>query len=112
MTRQIDSWNSDIDIDNDSLEQGCVPPGSMVTSTGNGGVCPGVSAWVCVCPGACVQGGVHPLDPEADTPTPLHAGIRLLNIRYISNETNIDVHMYIEEFILVEIWIHCCTNWN
>ena len=21
-----------------------------------------------------------------------------------------DVHMYIEEFILVEIWIHCCTN--
>ena len=21
-----------------------------------------------------------------------------------------DVRMYIEEFILVEIWIHCCTN--
>ena len=24
----------------------------------------------------------------------------MLNIRYISNETNTDVHMYIEEFIL------------
>ena len=24
-------------------------------------------------------------------------------------------HMYVctfEEFILVDIWIHCCTNWN
>ena len=36
----------------------------------------------------------------------------LLNIGYISNETNTDVCMYIEEFILVEIWIHCCTNWK
>ena len=23
-----------------------------------------------------------------------------------------DVCMYIEEFILVDIWIHCCTSWN
>ena len=23
-----------------------------------------------------------------------------------------DVHMYIEEFILVDIWIHCCTSWK
>ena len=23
-----------------------------------------------------------------------------------------DVRMYIEEFILVEIWIHCCTKLN
>ena len=23
-----------------------------------------------------------------------------------------DVGMYIEEFILVDIWIHCCTSWN
>ena len=23
-----------------------------------------------------------------------------------------DVRMYIEEFILVDIWIHCCTSWN
>ena len=30
----------------------------------------------------------------------------------VSNETNTDVHMYIEEFILVEIWIHCCTKSN
>ena len=22
------------------------------------------------------------------------------------------VHMYIEEFILVDVWIHCCTSWN
>ena len=28
----------------------------------------------------------------------------------VSNETNEDVHMYIEEFILVEIWIHCYTK--
>ena len=34
----------------------------------------------------------------------------LLNIGYVSNETNEDVRMYIEEFILVEIWIHCCTK--
>ena len=20
--------------------------------------------------------------------------------------------MYIEEFILVDIWMHCCTSWN
>ena len=36
----------------------------------------------------------------------------LLNIGYVSNETNADVRMYIEEFILVEIWIHCCTKLN
>ena len=34
----------------------------------------------------------------------------------VSNETNTYVRMYIEEFILVDIWIHCCTklklNWN
>ena len=36
----------------------------------------------------------------------------MLNIGYVSNETNTDVRMYIEEFILVEIWIHCCTSWN
>ena len=30
----------------------------------------------------------------------------------VSNETNTDVRMYIEEFILVDIWIHCCTSWN
>ena len=34
----------------------------------------------------------------------------LLNIGYVSNETNTDARMYIEEFILVEIWIHCCTK--
>ena len=36
----------------------------------------------------------------------------MLNIGYVSNETNKDVHMYIEEFILVDDWIHCCTNLN
>ena len=30
----------------------------------------------------------------------------------VSNETNEDVRMYIEEFILVDIWIHCCTKSN
>ena len=33
-------------------------------------------------------------------------------IGWVSNETNEDVRMYIEEFILVEIWIHCCTKLN
>ena len=36
----------------------------------------------------------------------------MLNIGYVSNETNTDVRMYIEEFILVKIWIHCCTSWK
>ena len=30
----------------------------------------------------------------------------------VSNETNTYVRMYIEEFILVDIWIHCCTKLN
>ena len=30
----------------------------------------------------------------------------------VSNETNMYVRMYIEEFILVDIWIHCCTKLN
>ena len=34
----------------------------------------------------------------------------ILNIEVVSNETNADVCMYIEEFILIEIWIHCCTK--
>ena len=38
--------------------------------------------------------------------------LSLLNIGYVSIETNEDVRMYIEEFILVEIWIHCCTKLN
>ena len=39
---------------------------------------------------------------------------KLQGVEYwiVSNETNRDVGMYIEEFILVEIWIHCCTSWN
>ena len=38
--------------------------------------------------------------------------LRMLNIGLVLNETNADVHMYIEEFILVENWIHCCTKLN
>ena len=30
----------------------------------------------------------------------------------VSNETNTYVRMYIEEFILVDIWIHCCTKFE
>ena len=33
-------------------------------------------------------------------------------LEVVSKETNTYVHMYIEEFILVEIWIHCCTKLN
>ena len=36
----------------------------------------------------------------------------LLNIGWVSNETNEDVRMYIEEFILVDIWIHWSRVWN
>ena len=36
----------------------------------------------------------------------------MLNIGHVSNETNADVRMYIEEFILVDIWIHHCTKLN
>ena len=36
--------------------------------------------------------------------------IYILTTGVVSNETNTDVRMYIEEFILVEIWIHCCTK--
>ena len=35
--------------------------------------------------------------------------IYILTTGVVSNETNTYVRMYIEEFILVEIWIHCCT---
>ena len=38
--------------------------------------------------------------------------IYILMTGVVSNETNEDVCMYIEEFILVEIWIHCCTKLN
>ena len=38
--------------------------------------------------------------------------IYILTTGVVSNETNTDVYMYIEEFILVEIWIHCCTKLN
>ena len=38
--------------------------------------------------------------------------ILLLNIGYVSNETNTYVRMYIEEFILVAIWMHCFTKFN
>ena len=62
-----------------------------------------------------------PLTPTA-SPRPLCSGnayhlqnkchIHVLNIGYVSNETNTYGCMYIEEFILVEIWIHCCTKLN
>ena len=32
-----------------------------------------------------------------------------MNWSGVSNETNEICTMYIEEFILVDIWIHCCT---
>ena len=56
----------------------------------------GVSVWSvsvqgCLCPRGSLSRGV-------------------LNIGYVSNETNTDVCMYTEEFILVDIWIHCCTK--
>ena len=36
--------------------------------------------------------------------------IYILTTGVVSNETNTYVRMYIEEFILVDIWIHCCTK--
>ena len=57
--------------------QGVSAQGVSTKGSVQGDVCPGV----CVCPG-----GVHPLDPEADShcmlgytpPCPLHAGIHTL----------------------------------
>ena len=48
--------------------------------------------------------------------TMLHFGstnpcrIHAMNWSGVSNETNEVCTMYIEEFILVDIWIHCCTK--
>ena len=48
----------------------------MRTARFNGHLYRGMSAWVSVCPGGVsvwvvsAQVGVHPLDPEADTPPP------------------------------------------
>ena len=73
-----------------------------------GGVCPGgVSAWGCL-PRGSTQGRVSAQGVSARQPPQW----RVLNVGYILNETNADVCMYIEEFILVEISIHCCTNWK
>ena len=41
---------------------------------------------------------------------PIKMYILMLETRNV--EQTKDVRMYIEEFILVEIWIHCCTSWN
>ena len=38
--------------------------------------------------------------------------IYILMTGVVSNETNEDVRMYIEEFILVAIWIHYCMKLN
>ena len=45
----------------------------------------------------------------------LNIGLIRMNILMLDTrnvEQTKDVHMYIEEFILVEIWIHCCTKLN
>ena len=42
----------------------------------------------------------------------LHFGSQTL-VELHASRTNEDVRMYIGEFILVDIWIHCCTrNWT
>ena len=33
-----------------------------------------------------------------------------MTVVLVSKETNTDVRIYIEEFILVDVWIHCCTK--
>ena len=38
-----------------------------------------------------------------------HVEMHWICVVLVLNETNTDVHMYIEEFILIDIWIHCCT---
>ena len=40
----------------------------------------------------------------------IRMNILILDTRNV--EQTKDVRMYIEEFILVEIWIHCCTKLN
>ena len=52
----------------------------------------------------------HFIGMEKNTVHIIQESSLVLNIGYVSNETNEDVRMYIEEFILVDIWIHCCTK--
>ena len=40
----------------------------------------------------------------------IRMNILMLDTRNVEQTKN--VRMYIEEFILVEIWIHCCTKLN
>ena len=45
----------------------------------------------------------------------LNIGLIRMNILMLDTrnvEQTKDVRMYIEEFILVDIWIHCCTKLN
>ena len=55
-------------------------------------------------------------EKESDPQTMLlNIGLIRMNILMLDTR-NVEqtkyVHMYIEEFILVEIWIHCCTKLN
>ena len=52
------------------------------------------------------------LHSNVNASTRIDSSYPMLNIGYVSNEINTDVRMYIEEFILVEIWIHWCTCMN
>ena len=52
-------------------------------------------------------------DPTSDTMLNVGWSIRIFILMTGHNvEQTKDVRMYIEEFILVEIWIHCCTKLN
>ena len=41
-----------------------------------------------------------------------HVEIHWIHVVLVFNETNTDVLRYIEEFILIDIWTHCCTCRN
>ena len=62
-------------------------------------VCPHGGAYL-VGEKATATDGTHPIRKHSCS------SLLLLNIVLVLIETNTDVHMYIEEFILVEIWIH------
>ena len=46
----------------------------------------------------------------------LHPGVALSGqqtlVELHASRTNEVCTMYIEEFILVDIWIHCCASWS
>ena len=58
----------------------------------------------------CVFVPVPVVDHEIEQDVALSGQQTLVELH--ASRTNEVCTMYIEEFILVDIWIHCCASWN